>query len=62
MHTFWSYLAGAVIRPRRTFGRLLEDPQHLDHGIAAILFIGARVIAGAITDAGRCRSAANLGW
>jgi hypothetical protein len=41
MHTFWSYLVGAVIRPRRTFGRLLEDPQRLDYGIAAILFIGA---------------------
>ena len=40
MHTFWSYLAGAVIRPRRTFDRLLEDPQRLGHGSAAILFIG----------------------
>jgi hypothetical protein len=40
MASFWSYLGGAVTRPRSTFSRLVTDPRHLGHGAKAVLLIG----------------------
>jgi hypothetical protein len=38
--TFFSYLGGTVVRPRKTFEQLLADPRRLTYGIGALLLIG----------------------
>lgn len=41
MHSLCSYLSGTVLRPRRTFERLLSDPHRLRLGLAVVLLMGA---------------------
>jgi hypothetical protein len=40
MAGFWGYLGGAVIRPKRTFDRLVDDPRKVSLGFKAMLLVG----------------------
>lgn len=40
MGRFWGYLGGAIVKPHRTFNRLLDDPMQLRFSLLAVLFIG----------------------
>ncbi len=40
MNTFWQYLVGTVVRPRRTMECLLADPNCAGQGARAVLLIG----------------------